>query len=122
MLFAECNEPMVQGSSGILQPKEDYVVATSRPDGYTCFDLPSNKNTFTLTSCKCKCMTITKFMLWAMEICPNGHPLEVTVVYKTHYGQVAKFTWQVSLPFTFLKTDGHSCCSFLTFSSEIIQV
>ena len=86
--FIECNEPMVQGSSGVLQPKEGYVVATLRPDGYTCFDLPSNRNTFTLVSYTCNYMRITNFKLWVREICSDGQPVAVSVVYNTYGGQV----------------------------------
>ena len=74
---------MVQGSTGVLRPKQNYVVAAYGSDGYTTFDLPSNKNKFTLKAHDCDYVRITKFRLRVNEICSNGKPLSVRVEYYT---------------------------------------
>jgi len=88
-VFVECDELMVDGSSGILVAETAGVIATSGPNDYTCFDLPSNVNKLTLVSHECDCIKITKFVLWVKEICADGHPLYVEVVFKTYYGIVS---------------------------------
>jgi len=93
-VFVECDEPMIEGSSGILVPEDSDVVITSGPNGYTCFDLPSNVNRLTLVSHECDCMRITKFVLLVQEICADGHPLYVEVAYTTKYGIVSSCSFQ----------------------------
>ena len=80
---------MVQGSSGVLQPKEDYVSATYMSNGYTRFDLPSNKNSFTLVAYQCDYIRITKFRLRVNHICADGRPLSVRVDYFTNGNMVS---------------------------------
>ena len=80
---------MIQGSTGVLQPKEDYVSTTYKSNGYTRFALPSNKNTFTLVAYQCDYIRITKFRLRVKHICADGRPLSVRVDYYTQGSSVS---------------------------------
>ena len=80
---------MVDGENGVLVPREDYVQTSKRPDGYTSYDLPSNKNQFTLVSYTCSHVRITKFRLMVTEVCGDGTPVSITVVYNTYHGTVS---------------------------------
>lgn len=82
---------MVEGSTGTLYAKQNYVQSTLLSNGYTRFTVPSGKKAITLISTQCECMRITHVSLNAPSICPNGSPLTVKVVFFTCSG--SKVSW-----------------------------
>ena len=76
----DCNEALLDGTSGILRPQEGFVNANTRRNGFTVFRLPSNQNSFTLTS-QSSLVTITQFRLRVREVCTDGSALSVFVDY-----------------------------------------
>ena len=88
---------MVQGSTGVMQPKQQYVTTTNEPNGYTSVILPANKNRFRLVARLCRSVRITKFNLKVDHICANGSPLSVAVAYVTYTGKVGSMTFSLQM-------------------------
>ena len=81
---------MVQGASGPLQPKQNFVSAISLADGFTKYVFTSNKRKFNLLTPQSRPVRITKFLLRVDKICSNGKPLSVRIKYKNDGTVVSK--------------------------------
>lgn len=82
---------MVSGSSGPLSPKQNYVQSSQYGNGFTQFCVPHNKDVITLISSNGECLRITHVSLKVDEICGDGNPLKVKVVFFTCSG--SKVSW-----------------------------
>ena len=74
---------LLRGSIGVLRPFESDVVATFGVDGFTRFDLPAGRSSFTLVTIDVAFVRITNFQLRITELCANGASLFVRVEYFT---------------------------------------
>ena len=83
MIIADCDEPMVDGQSGVLLPSDVDSVSAPDDDGFTCIEVP-NSDTVVLQSSSA--IRITDFLIKVDEICSNDSPLSVTVKYFNNYG------------------------------------
>ena len=77
---------MVKGSSGPLIAKQNYVQSSLLSNGYTRFKVPDKKDVITLISTKYECMRITHLCLNVDEICGDGSPLTVKMIFFTCSG------------------------------------
>ena len=74
---------MLRGSTGILRPRERFVVAVFGTDGFTRFTLPANRNRFSLVPFQVDFVSISSFQLRVTDIASNGAALKVRVDYYT---------------------------------------
>ena len=79
--ISDCREPMVSGSTGVLEPVENYVSTNYKSNGFTAFNLLPGKTKFTLSSKTYTSIRITSFLIATKEICANGQAMKVDVEY-----------------------------------------
>ena len=70
---------MLQGSAGVLQPRDGGVSAVALVDGFTAITLPGDRSSFTLISSQSVAIQVTRLLLRVNEICADGSALTVRI-------------------------------------------
>ena len=73
-----CTEPMVDGSSSVLNPTGDATVSEMGPDGFSTINFPANGQVSLRST---RPVQLTVFYLRVGKTCSDGSSLKVSISY-----------------------------------------